>query len=163
MRILFTASSLLLVAFCVHLALWRVRLPTRQLPTLLAVFFAVAIGWGLTPPARLWPLVELLHLAILYVAVTLAYVITYTAIEGDSPTLSLMYFVTATGEAGLPAAEMDAFIVARPFIQTRLETLISAGRIVEKDQRYFVAGEGSAFFRLILAYRKLYGVVPRGG
>jgi hypothetical protein len=48
-------------------------------------------------------------------------------------------------------------------VPSRLESLAQSGLIASRNGTYAVAGRGSAAFRLIFAYRKLYGTIPKGG
>jgi hypothetical protein len=104
-----------------------------------------------------------LHVCLFYVSLAFYYVITYSAIEGDSPTLSLIRHLNASGGRGISSAELHEFLEARPFIKARITALMHDGLLREENGRYFVAGRGSLFFRLILAFRRLYGSIERGG
>jgi hypothetical protein len=156
-------AILYFIALSLHLLIWRIRLPKRQLPSLLVLFGVVFLLWIATPFAWRLDLVGLLHVALFYTSISLAYVITYSAIEGDSPTLSLIYFVSKAGEKGVPAADVDQFSAKRPFIKARLKALLVSRVIVERDGSFVLAGNPSLAFRLILGFRKIYGPMPRGG
>ena len=163
MPVFVTTIALFAAAFGFHLVLWRIRLPKRQLSALLMLFATVWCVWAISPLARPVPLLDRLHVALFYISITLAYVITYTAIEGDSPTLSLMRFLAQSGAAGLPSSEVTRFLAQRPFVRARLDALVRSGQVVERNGRYVLAGQGTMFFKVILAYRKLYGSIPQGG
>ena len=99
----FVAIVLLLGAlFAVHLVWWCVALPRRQRAVLLVLFFggglvlAPLVAWlvgGLGFAPLSW--VEWLNVALAVVAFALAYVVTYSALEADSPTLSLVRHIAA--------------------------------------------------------------------
>ena len=97
MRVLSVAVVLLGSAFLVHWLVWRLAMPRRQTAALLAIFLAVlAVGIPLAvrgiPASELalhgpW---ECLHVAIVHVAVALAYVVVYSALEERSPSMTIL-------------------------------------------------------------------------
>src|SRR5262249_23646491 len=83
------------------------RVPRRQIFCLLLLFLGLlpvglaAAAWlpglhGLRPDG-FW---ENLHVALFYVAVSLGYIVTYSALEEDSPTLTVVAFVADAGGRG---------------------------------------------------------------
>ena len=112
MSILTIAVFALLVAWCLHLAAWRVRLPKSQLKALLLIFVSV---WSVVVAASLaagWPIravIEFLYFSLIYWSAALCYVITYSAMEGDSPTLSLTRHLHRRGEEGVSHKEIETF------------------------------------------------------
>jgi hypothetical protein len=163
MRVLFTVVALLSIALLIHLVLWRLRLPKGQIRALLCIFGAVLFAWFVAFATGSLPMIETLQIALCYVSISLSYVITYSAIEGDSPTLSLMRLLAARQPAGMDSGEVAEFLAKRPFVKARISALIASGQVREEGGRYVIAGKPSAFFRVILAYRKLYGPISRGG
>src|SRR5262249_23582140 len=94
---LFWGGSTLLLAFAVHLLVWRWRVPRYQTKSLLAIFFGalaavclVQAAGGVGPLPRLTGAAEYVELALFVTAFTLAYGITYSALEADSPTLVMV-------------------------------------------------------------------------
>jgi hypothetical protein len=168
MRLAITAFGLFFVAFLFHLLWWKIRLPRRQLPTLfrwLVVFLPLGLcGLNLI---GLWPSSWLLSpasalVALIYLSLTITYVITYSALEGDSPTLSLMRWI-ASHPNGVSESELDGFMASRPFIQARLKALDDDGLTELRGERVFIKGRPSLFFRIVLGWRSLYGPMEKGG
>ena len=163
-----TAGGLFALAFLIHLVWWRIRLPRRQLPTLfkgMLLFLPLGLaglnGVGLWPgPWLLSPAAALV--ALIYLSLTITYVITYSALEADSPTLSLMRWIAAH-PGGVSQGELDGFMASRPFVQARLRALQDDGLTEQRGDRVFMKGRPSLFFRIILGWRVLYGTLERGG
>lgn len=86
MAALLFAAGALLVAWCVHLALWRILLPKSQLKSLLLIFIIV---WAVMVVASFtggWPIetaVEFFYFSLIYWSAAFCYVITYSAMEGE--------------------------------------------------------------------------------
>ena len=163
MLIFFITCVLFAAALGIQIILWKVRLPKRQMPALLLILGLVFVVGSAATLALSVPFLDVLHIALFYVSVSLAYTITYSAIEADSPTLSLMRFLSERPEDGVPAEEIASFFAARPFVQARLAALVRSGLIREQKGRYLLAGKQSLPFRVILGYRKLYGTISKGG
>lgn len=163
MRVFLLSCVLLAAAWLVHFLLWRIRLPRHHIPVLLLVFAGVLGGWLAAAIFLARPFLEIVQVTMFYVPMALCYVITYSAIEGDSPTLSLMRALSQKGTAGMNAAEVENFLTQRPFVAARLAALLHSGLVREEGGHYVLRGMPSLFFRLILAFRKLYGPISRGG
>jgi hypothetical protein len=175
--LIFTAATLL-AAFLFHLGLWRVRVPVHQLKALLVIFgffFAAAsLVLLLSPdfssfilhPSSLasgaW--LGWLYFALFYWAAAFCYVITYSAMEGDSPTLSLTRALDRAGAHGLSREEIEEFFRQRPFIGARLTALVKDGVLMPEPDGYRLAPGNYWFFRLILGYRRvMFGKIKDGG
>ena len=168
----FVAIVLLVGAlFAVHLVWWRVALPRRQRAVLLVLFLgggivlAPLVAWlvGSLGFATLsW--VEWLNVALAVVAFALAYVVTYSALEADSPTLSLVRHIAAAGRRGLAEAELGEFMASRPFVGARLTALVDEGMVYEKEDRILLAEHPYTLFRMVLFHReKVLGLSSHGG
>jgi hypothetical protein len=153
MKILIDAFLLFLAAFGVHLILWRFALPRRQTAVLVAIFGGawlvfLALGFADRPLFSVYS-------SLLYWSAALAYLVTYSAMEGDSPTLSLIRHLDSTGDAGISQAEMDLFFEKRPFVRARLDALVNDGILVADESGYRLAGGTPFLFRIVLVYRRV--------
>jgi hypothetical protein len=163
MPVFLTTLALFGSAFAVHFILWKVRLPKSHLKTLLLIFVVIFFGWLAWSLIHHAPLLFIAHVATYYWSVAFFYTITYTGVEGDSPTLSLMRFINGAGPAGRSLDEIEAFMAVRPFLQSRLTALIDSAMVTQVDDRYVLNGAQPLSFRLILGFRRIYGAIPKGG
>ena len=163
MTVFVTTVVLFAFALGVHLVLWRVRLPKYHTRTLLLLFFSLLGGWLILTPLQPITLPQIAHVCLFYTSLAFCYIITYSALEADSPTLSLVRHMAQSGAAGLSTAEVESFLSTRPFVRARLGALVHDGLVEERNSRYFVASRGSLFFQVILGFRKLYGAIQQGG
>ena len=169
----YSATALLLLAsFAVHLLIWKRRRPRHHIPALLLIFgvtlvlaLVAGIAFLLIHPGQSEhvSIPQCLHVILFYTSASLAYITAFSGIELDSPTLSLMMFIAKGEAAGVAQEDAALFFAQRPFINTRLAGLLEGGLLREEGDRIYLAGKGSTFFRVILAYRKLYGSIPQGG
>jgi hypothetical protein len=162
-KIFLTSVGLFLFAFVVHLIIWRLKLPKRQIRALLLIFGAIFCVWLVASMPRSWRLAEILHVILFYGSMSLCYIITYTAIEADSPTLSLIRFLADARMEGRSKDAVAQFMALRPFVRARLAALARSGLIREESSRYVATGAQPLFFRIVLEFRKLYGPISKGG
>jgi hypothetical protein len=161
------------LAWLIHLAVWRVRLPGAQLKTLLVVFlltwcgavgFAWFNNWSFISIGESGALVGFLYFSLLYWSAALCYVITYSAMEGDSPTLSLTRHLHGKGAEGISHEEIEEFFRQRPFVGARVKALVTDNIFIEESGGYRLSSGKFLFFRLILTYRRVvFGPIKSGG
>lgn len=171
MNVFVALASLVGALFLVHLLWWRIRLPRRQRPALLVLF----IGGGvLLAPGASWVVhaaglpglgwIQWLNVGLGVLAFALAYVVTYSALEADSPTLSLMRHIGSRGGSGAGTAELVDFMEKRPFVAARVSALLQEGMLIEENGRYLLADHPYVLFRLVLFYREtVLGLGEQGG
>jgi hypothetical protein len=173
MKVLFWGLSLSVGAFLIHLIVWRVHLPRRQTKVLLSIFAGVLIGVPLCFFAAgqflagLEPLMpsgvsDWLRIVLFHVSVTLAYMITYSAIEADSPSLVMVMAIAKAGAEGMDAREFDATLNDDLLIKPRVEDLITDRMAYVEEGRYRLTGKGVLFANIFVHYRRLLKA-PKGG
>ena len=152
-------------AFLVHLIIWRIAVPAAALRVAAAIYavFLVAAASAALAWAPGFGLDDGAYFAVLYGAIALCYLLTYTGIEADSPTLSIVTALAQGGERGVSAAEMAAFIRRRPFVRSRLLQLYRDGVVVERDGHITASRHVSFVFALSEFYRRLMGRTAKGG
>src|SRR5262249_15438455 len=97
MTVLLAGLGLLFISFCVQLVLWRIFVPGRQIRALLVIFFLVPlIVFGVVQIAGIvlvtLSAAEIVRLAVFYVSCGLMYIVLYSAIEEQSPTLAIISY-----------------------------------------------------------------------
>lgn len=160
-------------AFALHLVMWRVRLPGRQTKVLLCIFFGTLIGVSvclsliarLLPGAEVWipaGIFDWLRIALFHVAITLAYMITYSAIEADSPSLVMVMAIAHTGPGGMDVKEFEATLNDDLLIKPRIKDLITDKMAYKDNDRYRLTKKGALFANIFIYYRMLLKA-PKGG
>lgn len=167
MEITLAAFLILFVAWLLHLALWRVCLPKAQLKTLLIIFFfvwAVVVVALCLSETTFFGVLGFLYFSLIYWSAAFCYVITYSAMEGDSPTLSLTRHLYRRGEEGVSHEEIEEFFRQRPFVGARVRALVTDDIFVEEEGGYRLSPGRYLFFRVILGYRRVvFGPIKSGG
>lgn len=166
------AAALFGLAFLVHLLTWRVRRPRRPIAALLVVFLGTLVAGLLAAPTlpgldRIVPRGpwEVFHVSLFHVAFALAYTVTYTALEMDSPTLTVIAFVDAAGPAGRTHDELLGLLGEDRVLGERLDALTTGSVIapdVARDGVYVLTAGGRRWADVFHALRRLYRL-EKGG
>lgn len=173
MKILVFGSSLFLIAFILHLIVWRIRLPQRQIKTLLQIFFATLLAgiaglwysplsftlFNLTTPGSLW---EYLHICLFFVSFTLAYMITYSALEADSPSLVMVMSISNAEPEGLDKERFEQLLSDETLVMPRIKDVLLDRMVYMDGNIYRLTNKGAMMARLFIFYRKLTNA-PEGG
>jgi len=174
MAVLLCGVILFFTALVIHVVIWRVRKPSSPLKTLLLILLAVIFA-GLSALyftadslaasgfATLDTLAAYLHTLLFCVSLSLAYVVSYTLLEWDSPTLTIVMTIARAGRSGAPEAELAQLVDRLPFIGSRIQCLIRDNVITEKDGRYVISPGHHLFYRFVLSYRRLLKADKRAG
>lgn len=165
MKVLFWSLLSLAIAFFLHLLVWKVRLPIRQTKAMLQIFFCT-LGMifilliakpefsllGVTAPT-LWT--EYLHIGLFFVSFTLAYMITYSALEADSPSLIMVLAIARAGDKGLPKSTFDATMTDDVLVIPRIHDLLLDNMAYLDGEKYRLRPKGILFARIFIFYRNL--------
>jgi len=146
--------------FVAHWFWWRWRRPKRARAVLLVLFplGALCLAPAIPPWLAALGLAPLgwagwLNVALAVLAFTLAYVVTYSALEADSPTLGLIRHLAKHGPAGLAEDALRGFFREKSHVSLRLAALAEEEMIVEKEGSIFLAPHPYRLFRAVLFYR----------
>lgn len=173
MKTLFWGSLIFSFFFLAHIALWNVWLPRRQIKTILVILFGglsvslaalarLPAGFRLLDVSPPQGIPEFLHLALFVTALILSYMITYTAIEADSPSLIITQKIRAAGGRGLPREELDAFLSEERLIVPRVKDLVTDKMACIQAGRYYLTPKGRLMAEGFIFYRSLLGL-GKGG
>lgn len=167
-------GALFLFAFLSHLSLWRIRVPRRHIASLLRLFAAVLLAGVIvfrwlppgaallgTPPPR--SPADVIHVSVLFVALGLAWIITYTALQADSPSLTMLLLIAAAGPAGLPRGALESRLTDEILVRPRLEDLLRDRMVALDGERYALTPQGRRYAALFAAYRRTMRLPVRGG
>ncbi|MDD4004600.1 MAG: hypothetical protein PHW69_05285 [Elusimicrobiaceae bacterium] len=149
-----------------QLALWRLRLPKRQTVALLLIQFGLTLaGCALFPvpgpeltllgtPAPHTP-AQTAHFALVCTALALAWMITWSAVEADSPSLVIMRRVRQAGTAGIAKETLARELDGRVLFEPRLNDLLTDKMAVLSGGKYTLTAKGLRMTRLIMFWRGL--------
>ncbi len=148
-------------------------MPRRQTKALLGIFLGVLVAAPLCSTAiaefcpalsRCLPegVTDWLRIALLHISVTLAYMITYSAIEADSPSLVMVMAIANAGPDGMDAKEFEATLNDDLLIRPRVTDLITDKMAYREGDRYKLTRKGLLFANIFVHYRRLLKAAKGG-
>lgn len=166
MAVFFWGLILFFSAFLLHLIIWKLHMPKRQIKVLLIIYFCtLLIGlfclwyFSLTLPvselSRPVNFFEYFHIALLFIALTLSYIVTYSALEVDSPSLVMIMSIYHAGPDGLDKDVFDQTMSDEILVKPRLNDLITHKMAYMDGDKFKLANKGTLLVRIINCYRKL--------
>ena len=93
---------------------------------------------------------------------TLAYVVAYSAIEGRSPSMTLLTCVADARGRGRTRAELQSVLSGDDPVALRLGALLVDGLIAEENGEYVLTPKGRAWSHCFGTFRNLLGM-EKGG
>jgi hypothetical protein len=166
MAVLFWGISIFTVSFVVHFLVWRLRLPKRQTKTLLQIFLGIFaasliliwISSNVAPLSSKYVIndfSEYLHISLFYISLVLAYMITYSGIEVDSPSMVLILKVAEAGKEGIEWRTLIEAMNDDLMIKPRITDLITDKMAYIDGDKYKLTTKGFLMLNVILLYRKM--------
>jgi hypothetical protein len=155
-----------LAAIILHIVLWRCSRPRKTMRGLIAIFAAFG---GIAVLAQMICADEnrafdAAYLICLYAALVLAYLISYTGLEGQSPSSLIAIAASAAGENGITRADILTLVTEDVFVLPRVTDMVGAGHMrADEYGRYHLTDRGRRFVRLFMLPRSLMRIETRGG
>lgn len=174
MKILFSGLCIFGIAFVTHLILWRAYIPKRHTNVLLQIFFGT---WSLFLIASLVSRIiipsyvgflpnnflEHLYIFLFFTSLTLSYIITYSAIEVDSPSLIMVIAISNAGKEGLAKDKFDEMMNNDILVKPRISDLLRDEMVYMEKDKYCLTNKGEFFIKIFVFYRKLLDAPLKGG
>ena len=173
MNVLVLGLGLALFGFVLHLARWRIARPPSSgralVVTLLSGIFGglallIALSWAAPGLAALLPdgPLALGHALLLALALAAAYVMTYPAIEVESPTLTIIQAIARHGPEGLARDRLFVELNDSVLVAPRIQDLLDENLATREGGRYRLTGKGRTLARIFVTWRTILGA-PKGG
>lgn len=174
MRVLLLAPIIFCLAFIIHLAIWKFRLPENQKRILLKIFldsFFICLAgiWFaskfIASFEHILPdsFVEYFYLFIFYISVALSYMVTYSAIEVDSPSLIMIENIAKAGNGGLDKEQFDKSMNDELLVMPRIKDLIDDKIVYLASGKHKLTYKGILMARIFIFYRELLRINEKGG
>src|SRR4030042_7167457 len=166
MKILFWGVTSFCLSFVIHLIIWRIHVPEKQTKMLLCICF----GTLLIILSGLWSnlvfssrfgsftltnVLDYFQICILTTSLILSYIITYSAIEADSPSLLIVREVADAGPNGLKEEKLKAELNKDFLIEPRLRDLIVDKMVYVHGDKYRLTSKGFLIAEIFVLSRKL--------
>ena len=97
-----------------------------------------------------------------YLSLLLAYMITYTALEADSPSLVMVMAISSAAPDGLDKTRFDQMMSDDTLIVPRIKDLVLDKMAYVDGEKYHLTPKGILMAQIFVFYRKLLAA-PKGG
>lgn len=111
----------------------------------------------------LFSLAERLALILFYASMVLAYIVTYSAIEVDSPSLAMIIQIADSGADGIEKERLLSLFTDDYLIVPRVDDLVHGGALFYAEGKYYLTRKGRLFLDPLVFYRKYLLKAPKGG
>lgn len=166
MRVLVAALLAFILLLVAQVVVWRIWRPAghyQALSLLYLVVLAVSAGvfsiLGPALPLSAWivpaSLRDCVDFVMLFTAGTLAYMVTYSAVQADSPSMAILLQIEAAGAEGLGRSEITAALNDQVLVLPRLQDLVIGKLVAVHRERYVISARGALLARIYVSYRAL--------
>jgi len=171
MRVFLIATAFAAAGFLAHWLWWRIRIPRRQTAAILATFgLTLVVGLAATsgpsavvpPEYRLENLWEVLHVMGSHIAVMLAYVVAYSAIEERSPSMTILSRVATVGPEGIYRSELETLLRDVSPVEIRIAAMLRDGMVRDQGGRLTLTTKGMGWAAVFSTLRRFLGFIKGG-
>lgn len=173
MIVFWWSIGLVFLAFALQVIIWKIRIPYLQTRAIVLIFLGVLAcslgaafvlsqgvpGWQRFLPADIFAYG---HIALFVISCLLAYIITYSALEAESPTLAMVRKILAAGPGGLDKTSFDQSMTADLLVMPRCQDLLRDQLAHLDADRYKLTPKGKLIANLFIHYRRLMGAGTGG-
>jgi len=172
MSVLVCGLALFIIAFLLHIAIWRFKKPANNIKVLITLFNLVLV-FGMTvliflgyayPDFSILPhrLASYIYITVFFCSLFICYLLSYPAIEADSPSLVIVRYIHQAGKSGLFPERIKELLKDDLLVMARIKDLVDAGLADFSGQIYKINKKGVLFILPFIAYRRLLGL-GKGG
>ena len=166
MTVLLAGVGLFVATLVIHVVMWRIRVPRQQAATLIfLILVAGFVGTAVLFTSRFQGLDGLKPLLAIGVFGSLSaiYLILFSSLEADSPTLTILNLVHASGAQGIEEGDLRTAMARQSYVRKRINQLLQDGMVIEVSDRLRLQPRGQLFCKFVLYYRKLLRRNNAGG
>lgn len=157
LSILLFGIASFIILFSSHILIWRIRKPSRHMAWLSVIFiiFPVLIytlinSWVINK--------DIIFIALWNIALSVAYVMSYPAIQAECPTLKIILAVLASMPKGMTFKAINEIFSHNKLFSDRIEDLVKDHLILPKGDRWDLSFKGRLIVRFFSIYRSLLGL-----
>ncbi|MBY0522094.1 MAG: hypothetical protein K2R98_01770 [Gemmataceae bacterium] len=97
-------------------------------------------------------------MALFQISLALAYIVVYSALEQDSPTLIIVTYVAAAGDAGRSPQDIHAIFVTSGLLRIRIQSILASNLAECSDGMVTLTPKGRFWAALFGGVRRVYGM-----
>lgn len=153
---------LIFLSLLINIIFWRIRLPNKQTISIFIIFIAVFLFFCLIHFLNFLPknytlkyFGEWIQIILFYFTFLFTYLIVYTSIENNSPSMKIIMQIYNSGKKGLNNSELNKVISNEEFIKTRIDSLLRSDLLLYRDNIFLISPKGKSTIKIMLLIHKL--------
>ena len=173
MRVLFYGIIVLSLSLFAHFIIWKINLPRKNhtlilLKIFFGFFFLSIFISKITQNTHFFEVFylqkfpEYLQFFLLYSSLTLAYIVSYSAIEVDSPSLTILLNIAKATPDGIDEEKLYGLMTDDLLVKTRIRDLFEDKMICIDKDKYKLTSKAIILVGIFIFFRKLLNA-PKGG
>lgn len=154
---------LFFICLLIHIIIWRLRHPKRQILALFSLFlsFPVLFYLLLTRIGLLLDVKDLPQIYLLYYALSLAYIFTYPAAQAACPSFIILRIIRSSMPRGLTKDEIYTYCLGKKLFSSGIHDLLDENLVIDKNGWLELTEKGRLVLKIFIILRKLFGL-PAG-
>ena len=159
MHLVIIAFALIGFFLVAHVVFWRFYPRLRSISTLVVISTGVlAVGIGIGAAVQVWNTIwDVLLVAQFHIFVTFAYIIGYSGVEQESPSLVILKLASQASGGGVDESDIKGLINDDFFLKQRLAPIISSGMIERQGKMLILTKKGRLLAYIFHIFRKSAG------
>lgn len=168
MTVFFLGAALFLFGFAAHVMLWRISRPRATAHGLIVLFISTILCASLTLGLAEYlgidfggwlpgTLTEWMQGTLMALALAAAYVLSYPAIEVESPTLVMIDMVAKAGPPGIARSGFYDQLPDDTLVVPRIVDLLDEGFATKVDGHYVLTTKGRHLADAFIGWRRVLG------
>ena len=154
---------LFFICFLLHIIIWRLHHPKRQILAPFGLFLSFPILSHFLLTKNILPLNagEPLQVYLLYYSISLAYIFTYPAAQAGCPSFIILSIIKSSMPRGLTKGEIYSYCVDKKLFGLRTHDLVNENFIIDKNGWLELTKKGHLALKFFIILRKIFGL-PAG-
>ncbi len=167
MKYILIESLLLFISFVIQVIVWRIKVPKRQSKWIIFININILIVFLLIIAYQFQTFfvssIYIFNFIIFHLIALMSYLITFSAIEADSPSLLILYLIYLQKTDGLLRDDLYHLLNDQVLIHTRINDLLVGKMAFKSDDRIYLSGKGKVMAFMFHQYRRLLKLQNYGG
>lgn len=154
---------LFFICLSIHIIIWRLRHPKRQISTLFGVFFLFPILvhfliYVTTKNVLSLNIGEILQVYLLGYAISLAYIFSYPAAQAGCPSFVILLIIKSAMPRGITKDELYSYCLDNNLFDPHIHNLVNENLILDKNGWLELTKKGRLVLKFFIMLRKLFGL-----
>ncbi len=166
MKILISGLSIFLISFIIHIILWRctnIKKSPANVVIVFGIIYALILaiflyGFVLKSDIFLNNLFSIIHSYILASALFCAYLLSYPAIESESPSGIILLSIEEAGREGKSESQLRRIVTDELLTKERISCLLRDDQIKKKEGKYLITVKGMKLLAIFKFIKKVYNL-----